>query len=157
MATTESTTTLLTEQKISIHMPIHKVFTFISNMENFKLWFPEVLDIVSKNDLEHGTVGKTYIELVNLPPQGKQKLKIEVKKVEVPKLYVTESEYQPLLPRMTITLKQEDESFTYVNWKMESRNNNDDFVSNILPNFKMIINNRAVNGLKKLKEVLESK
>lgn len=157
MGTTESRPTLLTEQKISIHKPIQHVFAFISNMENFKLWFPEVIEIVSQNDLAHGTTGKTYLELVNLPPQGQQKLKIEVKKVEVPKLYVTESEYEPLLPRMTIRLKQENESYTNVNWKMESRNKDDLFIINVLPDFKIILNNRAINGLKKLKEVLESK
>lgn len=149
-------TTLLTEQGIRIDVPIHEVFIFISNMENFKYWFPEVSEVISENDLAHGVVGKTYVELVNLPSRGKQKLKIEVKKVEVPTLYVTESEYNPLFPRMTIRLKEANESSTLINWRMESRNDDDDFIVNALPNFKAIINERAKTGIKKLKTLLES-
>lgn len=149
--------TLLTEHEININISIHKVFAFVSNMENFKLWFPEVLDIVSENNLEHATIGKTYLEIVNLPPHGEQKLKIEVKKVENPVLYVTESEYEPLLPRMTIKLKKENENHTTINWRMESRNIDEDFKINMLPNFKTVLNDRAKHGLRKLKEILEIK
>ncbi len=149
--------TLLTTQEIRIKTPIEVVFDFISNMENFKYWFPEVSDIISENDLEHGAVGKTYLELVNLPPNGEQKLKIEVKQVKTPILFITESEYVPLLPRMTIRLNQINDHETDTSWSMHSRNDDTKFVTETLPNFKSLISDRAEIGLKKLKKLLENK
>ncbi|WP_147374045.1 SRPBCC family protein [Flagellimonas lutimaris] len=148
--------TLLTEQEMAINADIESVYGFISNMENFKLWFPEVSDIASDNDMEHGTVGKTYVEKVYLPPNGEQRLKIEVKKVAPPVLYMTESKYEPLLPRMTITLMSKMD-VTSVNWKMHSRNNDPDFLEEQLPNFKSIIAERANVGILKLKQLFEKK
>ncbi|SEC94945.1 hypothetical protein SAMN04489761_4060 [Tenacibaculum sp. MAR_2009_124] len=148
---------ILTKQKIAIEAPINRIFKFVSNMENFQLWFPEVTQIVSDNTLAHGTVGKTYLEFVNLPPNGLQKLKIQVKKVEQPTLFITESGYTPLLPRMTIKLDSIDNKNTSIEWMMESRNDDENFVKNLLPNFKDVINNRALSGLKKLKTILEEK
>jgi len=148
--------TLLTEQEIGINAPVESVYGFISNMENFKLWFPEVSDIVSNNDMEHGKARKTYVELVHLPPNGEQRLKIEVKKVDPPVIYMTESSYEPLLPRMTITLMNKMD-VTRVNWKMHSRNSDPDFLKKQLPNFKNIIAERANVGILKLKQLLEKK
>ncbi|CAM1373713.1 SRPBCC family protein [Tenacibaculum xiamenense] len=148
-------TKVLTKQSIDIEAPINQVFEFISNMENFQRWFPEVTKIISNNELHHGSVGKTYLEHVILPPNGLQKLKIEVKKVEIPTLFVTESEYSPLLPRMTIKLNSIDNKNTYLEWMMESRNTEEYFIKNLLPNFKMLINDRAISGLKNLKNLFK--
>ena len=145
---------LLTEQEIAINASTDRIFSFISNMENFKLWFPEVLEITSDDELDTATVGKTYLELVNLPPNGKQKLKIEVKQVESPTLYITESEFMPLLPRQIVTLKTVGKR-TIVNWKMESRNADKEFINSTLPTFKTVIHERAKMGIKNLKEILE--
>lgn len=147
---------LLTEQDILINSSIETIYNFISNMENFKRWFPEVLDIVSVNEMPHGFIGKVYHEIINLPPYGEQKLRIEVKNIEAPFLYVTESSFEPLLPRMTIKLAQVGRESVKVDWKMESRNTTQEFHETKFPIFKEIIADRAIIGLQNLKKILES-
>ncbi len=97
------------------------------------------------------------MESVNLPQNGKQELKIEVKQVESPRLYVTESEYDPLFPRMTIILTERGEASTHLIWEMESRNSDNDFITSMLPGFKAVIRERAIIAMKNLKEILERK
>ena len=146
---------LLTSQEIIATISIQKAYSFISNMENFGLWFPEVIEIVSDNKLDHGVVGKTYLEKVNLPPNGIQQLGIEVKKAEAPNLYVTESEFSPLFPRMTMQLTELEPGITRINWSMISRSKDYDFIEKELPGFKQIIGSRASLALQQLKKILE--
>ncbi|MBF0227545.1 MAG: hypothetical protein HQK76_19030 [Desulfobacterales bacterium] len=61
--------TILTENKIEIDRSINEVYDFVTNMENFGKWFPEVIEIKSQNNLEHAVVGKRYIETVKDPKQ----------------------------------------------------------------------------------------
>ncbi len=48
----------LANTAITIFTPADVVFKYVSNMENYKHWFPGVVDIRSANTLDHGVVGK---------------------------------------------------------------------------------------------------
>ena len=60
--------TILTENTIEINCSISDVYDFVINMENFGKWFPEVIEIKSQNNLEHGVALPYLLELIDGAP-----------------------------------------------------------------------------------------
>jgi hypothetical protein len=69
---------LISEVEISIDRVDTDVFNYVSNMENFGAWFPEVISITSDSEGPHGIVGKKYLETVNIPLAGLKQISISV-------------------------------------------------------------------------------
>lgn len=147
---------LLTEKTISINSRIDRVFTYVSNMENFTAWFPKVVEIKSDDNLEHGVVGKKYLETLKIPFKRKGEYPIIVKRSDENEIFVTEGDVPPILPRMTVNFYKISENKTMVTWKMESRNDNLLMKSLILPIFGKEMAKRANKGMENLKYLLEN-
>lgn len=146
---------VLTSNKILIHCPIAVVYEFVANMENFGKWFPKVLEIRSANSLEPDSIGKAYIETVKVPFRGLKHIKLKVVQSQKNSLFVTEGNFHPLLPRMTINFSEQANKTTVVIWRMESRNNGTIFNLLLLPLYKFVLKGRAQKGVQNLKELLE--
>ncbi|MFY0677548.1 MAG: DUF1322 family protein [Neptuniibacter sp.] len=44
---------------MTINEQVGSIFNFVTNVENYKYWFPDIIDIKSANDLKHAAVGET--------------------------------------------------------------------------------------------------
>lgn len=145
----------LIEKSVLIKTSINQVYDYISNMENYGSWFPGVVKIVEHNNLDHGVVGKQYVETIQLP-DGQINHTLEVVHAEKNRKYVTISEtLKELLPQMTILLTGDSE-LCHVTWHFVLRNpdlkQDDEFVSAL----GVDLNQRAETGLANLKSMMES-
>jgi hypothetical protein len=144
---------LLTENKVSIACSVSSAFAYVTNMENFGEWFPEVRSIVSVDTQPHATLGKRYMETVSTL-RGQQRILLRVTTVEPDRLFVTEGDYPPLLPRMEIEFEPHSAGCS-LTWRMFSRN------GGLLARFtwlrvaRRIIRERAAVGVARLKQHLE--
>ncbi|QCX39050.1 SRPBCC family protein [Aureibaculum algae] len=145
----------LTSKTVTINRTIKEVYKFTTNMENFKSWFPKVIKIESNNSLNHAIVGKKYIETVIVPFKGESIISLNVVKAEENKIFITEGDFSPLFPKMTIKFHENSSNTTTLTWCMQSRNTNLIFTSLLLPIFKKIMNKRAKIGVQNLKTILE--
>jgi uncharacterized protein YndB with AHSA1/START domain len=146
---------ILTEQKITIARSAAAVFAYVSNMENFSEWFPQVRSITSANSLPHAQVGKEYLEVVAAPNGEERKIPLRVREVEKNRLFVTEGEYPPLLPRMEIEIRSQDADNCVVTWRMLSRNKGFLVRFTLLPLARRVIGARAAAAVARLKSNLE--
>lgn len=147
---------ILTENTVIINREIQVVFQFVINMKNFRLWFPEVVNIVSGNSLEHGVVGKVYLETVKVPFRGEKQISLNVVGAEKNKIFITEGNFYPLLPKMIVKFSEISPQGTSLTWSMQSRNNNLAFKFLLLPLFRRIMIKRAAIGVQNLKVMLEN-
>lgn len=148
--------TLITMHTVAIDCPIAEVYKFVVNMENFKQWFPGVIDIKADNALRHGTVGKKYLETVKTLFKAERQIPLEVIRSEADKLFVTEGTFLPLLPRMVVEFTEGPHKTTSLTWSMHSRNENFIFKNVLLPLLRHIIKKRARTGVLNLKKILEN-
>ncbi|WP_339414534.1 SRPBCC family protein [Pseudomonas sp. EA_35y_Pfl2_R5] len=146
---------LLTEQTITIARSVEAAYQYATNLERFSEWFPGVLSIESVNALEHAQRGKEYLETVVVPLRGKRKIKISVKDAQSNKMFVTEGEFPPLMPRMEILFKATGADSCSITWRMFSRSKSFLFKATLLHLFKSIMHKRAAIGLKQLQQKLE--
>ncbi|MEL7546827.1 MAG: SRPBCC family protein [Pseudomonadota bacterium] len=112
---------VLIDRSIVIARPIAQVFAFVANHENYGLWFPDVVSIVSVTDEPHGTVGKTYSETIRLPTGRERKISIPVVESNPPSQLATEGDFAPLQPRMEYQLTSLGETETEIRWLFTSR------------------------------------
>lgn len=147
---------MLTNYTVKINCPKNEVYNFVVNMENYKLWFPEVVDIKSNNSLEHGSVGKQYSEIVKVPFKGDARMCVEVVKADKDNVFITEANFSPLLPRMTVQFSELENQSTSLTWIMQSRSTNFVFNALFLPFIKKQLRKRAKIGLLTLKGILEN-
>ncbi len=152
---TEIALQLLTEQTITIARSAVATYQYASNLEHFGQWFPGVLSIESANALEHGLPGKEYLETVATPFGNKKKIKIFVKEAHLGKVFITEGEFPPLMPRMEIRFEATGDDSCNVTWRMYSRSESLLFKTALLPLFKSVVQKRASIGIKRLKKNLE--
>jgi len=129
-------------------------FLYLSNMDNFDNWFPEVVEIVSKNKGPIG-VGKQYLETVKIPLIGYKKITLTVKNFEQYSQFSTEGNLAPLLPRMEISLSNSSNGKTNINWAFYSRNSSKLFKL-FVPLFRYVMTKRAKIASVKLKVALAS-
>lgn len=123
-------------------------------MENYKTWFPGVIDIRSFNDLAHGTKGKQYKEVL-LMPDGESELIISVVSSTQNQFFQTHGDLAEILPQMTIELKESAEKVCDINLQYHSRNSalnkNSDLIS-ILQNDLTARSHTALTTLKRIME-----
>jgi len=144
----------LATTSVTIAAPIDIVFKYVSNMENYNEWFPGVVDIKSANNLEHGVVGKTYVEILSLP-SGDAELEIKVDQCEVNQLFLTKGNLPGVLPQMTLTFSGNEEKSCDVNLQYHSRNIELTPTSELIIALRENLSIRANKGAAKLKEILE--
>ena len=147
---------LVTEQTITIARSVEAAYQYATNLENFAEWFPGVLSIESANTLEHAQRGKEYLETVAAPFRGKRKIKISVKDAQSNKVFVTEGEFSPLMPRMEIIFQATGSDSCGVTWRMFSRNDSFLFKITLLYLFKSVMYKRAAIGIRRLQKKLEN-
>lgn len=146
----------LAKTSIAIAAPTDVVFKYISNMENYKHWFPGVVDIKSANNLDHGMVGKKYVETLSLP-SGDSELVIEVNQCDINRLFLTKGNLAGILPQMTITFSVDEDKRCEVGLQYHSRNSELTETSDIIIALREDLDIRAKKGLARLKEVMEQK
>ena len=144
----------LAQRSIAINTSAENLFKFVSNMENYKTWFPGVIDIRSFNDLAHGTKGKQYKEVL-LMPDGESELIISVVNSTQNQFFQTHGDLAEILPQMTIELKESAEKVCDINLQYHSRNSalnkNSDLIS-ILQNDLTARSHTALTTLKRIME-----
>ncbi len=144
----------LAQRSIAINTSAENLFKFVSNMENYKTWFPGVIDIRSFNDLAHGTKGKLYKEVL-LMPDGESELIISVVNSTQNQFFQTHGDLAEILPQMTIELKESAEKVCDINLQYHSRNSalnkNSDLIS-ILQNDLTARSHTALTTLKIIME-----
>jgi len=145
----------LAKASIIIEAPIDAVFTYVSNMENYKEWFPGVTSIRSENNLNHKVVGKTYTETLSLP-EGDIDLIIEVDKCDSNRLFLTKGNFPGILPQMKITFSTNNEGCD-IDLQYYSRCLELTPTSDIIIALREDLKDRAKKGVIKLKEIMEQK
>ena len=148
---------LLTEQTITIAKSVEATYQYATNLEHFAEWFPGVSSIESANTIEHGQRGKEYLETIVVPLKGKRKIKICVKEAEFGKVFITEGEFAPLMPRMEIRFLATGAESCSVTWRMFSRNDGFLFKATLLHLFRSLLRKRAAVGIKRLQQNLEKR
>lgn len=146
---------ILVEKKKEFKVGVNEVYRYVSNMENYGNWFPGVVQIKSANDLEHGQVGKAYAETVEFP-EGTSELTIEVKEAKANERFVTEANFDPLQPRMTVLFSDNNVGGCHLTWSFGSRNTDLQEGHDFLEAIKLNIDERAEIGMNNLEQLLMS-
>lgn len=144
----------LARASVSISSPIETVFKYVSNMENYKEWFPGVACIKSANDLDHGVVGKKYRETLSLP-SGEAELLIEVSQCDVNRLFLTKGNLTGVLPQMTVEFIAQKEGCCEVKLQYHSRSPELTATSDITIELMNDISVRANKGMTNLRSIME--
>lgn len=145
---------LIVEKVFTVERPVEEVFSYISNMENFGRWFPEVIAIESCDDLSITQVGKQYLETVKIPFKGRKKIPITVVDLVQNETFVTEGKFPPVMPRMEVRFRKTNVNQCEVAWRMFSRNKSTAFRFLVLPVVTLIMSKRAEQGVAKIKSLL---
>ena len=147
---------LLVEKTVAVQRCAHDVFGYVSDMERFAEWFPGVISIASLDSLEPGQPGKAYRETVRVPLKGLRQITLQVREARAPHFFATEGQSRPLLPRMEISLNATTANTCTLSWRMFSRNSSPSVRYLLLPLAKMVLQQRAAQGLAALKLRLEA-
>lgn len=146
---------LLAEVHAQLACPVERAYALASDMEQFGQWFPGVIAIESANDQPHATVGKRYRETVEVPMRGPRKVDIVVRAAERDRLFVTEGDLPPILPRMEIRFEPAGAAACSVQWRMYSRASGVLARMTIVPLAARVMRKRAAIGMARLKRRLE--
>ena len=144
----------LAQTSINIAAPINSVFSYVTNMENYKEWFPGVVEIKSANDLEHGDVGKQYKEILSLP-DGDAEMIIEVHQCEKDKLFLMRGSLASLLTQMTATFAENEKGDCQIHLHYHSRNTDLTSDSEFIITLRKDLSLRASEAVVRLKEIME--
>jgi hypothetical protein len=147
---------LLASAGITIGCSCPETFEYAADLENFRAWFPGVVNIVADDELPFATAGKHYCETVVVPLQGQRVVEIRVVDVRPPHRLVTEGDLPVLLPRMEIGFHEHGPNSCEVRWCMFSRNDNLLVRFAVLPFARSVMRTRATTGLRTLKRLLEA-
>lgn len=141
---------LLAQVDEMIQCPVSRLYPFVTNMENYKNWFPGVIDIVSGNALAHGQVGKEYVETLDLTT-GRRTLRIVVRQVEPNQIFITESDLEPVLPRMEMRFRDGLPEGCQFNLSYYSRNTELDPNGQLITSIQQDLGERIVSAIRQLK------
>ncbi|WP_420547834.1 SRPBCC family protein [Curvivirga sp.] len=141
----------LAQESICLNAALPEVFKYVTDLNNFSEWFPEVQEFKETHSSPAGTIGKTYAEKVFLEGDTATEIIVEVVEYVEDEKIVTQAEFNPLLPRMEINFIPVNTTITEIIWNMDSRNEEEDFLRNTLPMMQSIISERANKGLTNLK------
>ncbi len=144
----------LAQGTLTINTPVATVFKYVSNMENYKEWFPGVEEVRSFNELAHGTQGKQYKETLNL--NGEQgELIIEVIRCKPNELFLTQGNLSGILPQMTIRFLATQENGCEMNLQYHGRASELAQDENLQKILRQDLHNRTQQGLLQLKQLME--
>lgn len=138
----------------TIDTPINKIFQYATNLENYGEWFPGIVAIRSANQSDHATVGKTYLETVNLPT-GTSDILIEVNECIPNQHFLTKGNLTGILPQMTMTFFSKNNNCCLLSLQYHSRNVSLAETGNLIVALKADLSARATTGLHQLKHILE--
>jgi len=138
-----------------INTQVGTVFKYVSNMENYKIWFPGVVEVCSFNDLAHGTQGKQYQESLNLNGEQGQ-LIIEVKQCKPNELFLTQGNLPGILPQMTIRFLTMQENACEINLQYHGRASELAQNKNLQAMLQQDLHSRTQQGLAQLKQLMEN-
>lgn len=140
---------------INVAVSVGTLFNFVTNMENYGLWFPGVVAISSHNKLKHGTKGKIYKEIIEMP-DGQHNLLIEVKETKTNEYFYTEGDLAPLLPAMQMQFKSINLEQSQLNLSYYSRNNKLDTHSELFESITENLSGRVNIAGVNLQQILSS-
>ncbi|TWO70645.1 SRPBCC family protein [Caenimonas sedimenti] len=145
----------LASTSVVIERPRVVVFDYVSNHTNFAEWFPGVVEVKSRDQVAHATVGKEYDETLLTPLRGRQSVVIRVTEVAPPRKFVTEGSLPLLMPRMEIELHDIELNTCRVQWRMLSRSTTPLARWTVLPLAGLATQKRADAAMRRLKKILE--
>ncbi len=148
---------VITENTLEVKSDIDNVYAFITNMENYEKWFPNVISIKSVDTLDHGTVGKNYIEKLNLPLKGETDCLISVKESSKNNIFITEGRMKPLNPKMVWVFTELAQGICKIEWTIKSKSKNRLFNLIFLPLIRKDLSKKVKQGFVKLKQIKETK
>ncbi len=137
-----------------INAKVNTVFKYVSNMENYKTWFPGVVEVRSFNELAHGTQGKQYRETLNLNG-GQGQLIIEVKQCKLNELFLTQGDLPGILPQMTIRFLATQDNACEMNLQYHGRAIELAHNKNLQEMLQQDLHIRTQKGLAQLKQLME--
>ncbi len=137
-----------------INAKVETVFKYVSNMENYKTWFPGVVEVRSFNELAHGTQGKQYQEILNLNGEQGQ-LIIEVKQCKPNELFLTQGNLPGILPQMTIRFLATQDNACEINLQYHGRASELAQNKNLQEMLQQDLHIRTQKGLAQLKQLME--
>jgi len=140
---------LLAQTTVMLAMPVHQLFNYVTNMENYADWFPGVHHIGSKNNLAHGSIGKTYQETLSLPT-GEAQLTIEVIQSEANSLFLTQGDLADVLPQMTMKFSVTGDNQCQMQLSFHSRNQDLTQESELILALQQNLSERVVEGMQNL-------
>ena len=135
-----------------IATPVNRVFAFVTDMENYRLWFPGVVEIRSKNNLAHGVVGKQYTEILAIE-NAESELTIEVYESDINQRFVTKGDLAGILPQMTVEFSANADHHCRLGIKYHSLSlteRSEDIIA-----LKRDLAGRLKKGINNLKNILE--
>lgn len=147
---------LLAEGSIDLACSVGQAFAYATDLEHFGEWFPGVLEIRSDDSLAPDVVGKRYQEMVVIPGRGRQPIEITVREVLPGRFFASEGAFPPLLPRMEMVFVTQGERRCRMTWRMFSRNRGRLAGWTLVPLARAIMARRAEQGLRALKQRLET-
>ncbi|MEH6347439.1 MAG: SRPBCC family protein [Bermanella sp.] len=145
----------LAQGTLTINTPVSTIFKYVSNMENYKEWFPGVEEVRSFNELAHGTVGKQYKETLNLNGE-KGQLIIEVIQCKPNELFLTQGNLPGILPQMTIRFLATQENGCEMNLQYHGRASELKQDESLQKMLQQDLHKRTQQGLLQLKQLMES-
>ncbi len=148
---------LVAKESIQIKVKHEKAFLYFANLNNYSSWFPEVAQMKEVETSPISTINKAYEEKVLLDESGHSTfITVLVKEFMQNKRIITQAEFDPLFPQMTISCKEDSSSLTTIDFKFESRSMDETYLSS--KDFKFIkelLQSRSTIALRNLKKILE--
>lgn len=147
---------LLAATSAVIACPRAKAFDYVTNLANFALWFPGVVEIQPRDQLAHATIGKEYEETFLGPLRRRKSVVIRVTESDRPRRFATEGALALLMPRMEIDFADAGSGACEVRWRMWSRNSAVFARWTVLPLARRVTRRRADAAMRRLKKLLEA-
>lgn len=86
----------IVHQQVTLAAPIHEVFDYLSDHENYVDWFPGAEDIEAQKDLPKASEGQIYKERLELPSGKKVDMFITVVSSVKPSYFEMTGDFKPL-------------------------------------------------------------
>ena len=138
---------------VVINAPTPRVFNFVSDMLNYKEWFPGVIEIeLHPETSDEGGSLKRYAESIQLPG-GNSQILIQVVKFEQDVLFQTQGSLPGISPQMTVTFADLDGQSTLMAIHYGSREKT--LAPELLDSLRNDLSDRCQLGLSRLKASLE--
>jgi len=144
------------ESRVNIDLPLAEVFEYVSDFNNYADWAPGILSMKEVDQIPVDTIGKKYIETLNIPIKGETSIDLVIRHFEKDRLIRFEPALKPLLPRFTLRFTEIGKNMTNVQWLCESRNASPVFKKVLKPVLSKVIQKAGDEQLATLKSLMEA-